>query len=110
MITKSELKAALGAVQWAVENGHAMACETHDKVCKEGGGCRDHACVMGTFVRALFGTSEVDGFPIPSEMVALFSGERLKPLAESAIKVIMLNDAGQFGDALAELKSAVESC
>lgn len=110
MITKGELKDALGAVQWAVENGQVMACPSHDKVCPQGQACAEHVCVMGAFMRALFSSSSLYGFPTFMDLDRVFTTEGLKPVAKAVPKIMWLNDTGQFGDALAELKAAVESC
>lgn len=108
MITKGELKAALGAAQWAVEHGQVMACPSHDKACPHGQACTTHMCVMGAFMRALFSSSSLYGFPTFVDLDRVFTAEGFKPVAKAAPKIMWLNDTGRFGDALAELKAAVE--
>jgi hypothetical protein len=107
MIMKDELLAAYDAAKWNVEQNRVMALHDHDKTCEAGPECGSHFCVMGSFMRALFSTPYVDGFPAPFDLWGFFRAEGLPNLAASVFYIMALNDEGKFDEALRELRKAI---
>jgi hypothetical protein len=106
-ITNRELRAALEAAQTAVKNGNVMTADQHEEQCHENHRCRDHADVISTFARFLFGNRAIDGFPFITTLETLFHEQGLPSLASAVSRVVSLNDQGQFSKALAELTLSV---